>query len=1235
MSRGDASGPPAPAGGAASVAAAAGRADLFRALDRDGEAALVAMARLLGYQARPGRPGPPAGAGGDAESLSPVARPDSGETPGAVAAAALPPVPFWRPVAAELSSEDELGRQLAPPADARVAEPRASDFEAGEEAEQRAPAPIVAWPRLWRALDDRLRTATPRSEIDTRELVDRWARGENVEHLPCLEGLAHSRLVVVIDHSPTLLPFRLDQLSLAGELLRRLGPASVRLVAVRGTEAGSLVAAKDERLLALTDLGAYGGGERAAFWQRLGERLRRSNVAALALVPCPPARWPGPAAELWSALEWSAPGRRSARGAVARRAPGGGADPVEMLLRLASPAIRLETGLVRDLRRLVPGADVDTEVEFFAHAAVAARSARGLSLGRDEARRRLASFSGLPEATRRAVIDKLRAWHQALAPEIWAEEVVGLVSNGVPESWLGAGTVERATELFVKLCVLVERGAVDGADLAAEAEAYYLRFKQRASRPVWSNRDLRHHLGRAMAALRRRRGQDEPPAGATPEMFMPSSEELERWTLWHEGTALLPRPAGDTGEGSPLVTVSARQGELLAGDGVSADRRLDLTAEEPAFPWPGSGRPVDVVTDVESVRLELWQPPEWASASGRDEYGLWAAFEVEGIAQRMRWMPPGRFQMGSPESEAGRFRDESPRHWVVLSEGFWLAETPCTQDLWQAVMGANPSSFEAPSRPVEQVSWDDCQEFVDRLNFRIRGLEVHLPTEAEWEYACRAGTETATWLGDLEILGQRNAPLLDEIAWYGGNSGVGLDPGVGVDSSGWNEKQHPHTRAATREVALKRPNPWGLYDMLGNVEEWCWDWQGTYQPEVAIDSEGPEGGAGRVIRGGSWFDGARSVRAAYRLWYHPGKRNHYLGFRLSRGQERRIQEAERTTRGAERAVRGTSPRRRSRRARAWVERLGWAADGGADRRGRWASFEVDGAVQRMRWIVPGRFLMGSPETEEGRFDDEGPRHEVTLSEGFWLGETPCTQELWRAVTGENPSYFQSPRRPVEQVSWEDCRRFFERLNARLPELAAGFPTEARWEYACRAGSATATWRGDLEILGQCNAPSLDEIAWYGGNSGVSFDLPNGVDSSEWPETQYPHTRAGTREVGRKQANPWGLYDMLGNVWEWCSDRRSGAYPGGPRTDPTGPDEGALRVIRGGSWDGGARGARAAYRHWDPPGHRVRDLGFRLSLTPDPSPTLPSHPPGRGAPPPAPGRRRRSPISRPRKGTNET
>jgi formylglycine-generating enzyme required for sulfatase activity len=275
----------------------------------------------------------------------------------------------------------------------------------------------------------------------------------------------------------------------------------------------------------------------------------------------------------------------------------------------------------------------------------------------------------------------------------------------------------------------------------------------------------------------------------------------------------------------------------------------------------------------------------------------------------------------------------------------------------------------------------------------------------------------------------------------------------------------------------------------------------------------------------------------------------------------------------------------------------WASGWGHDRFGVFVEISVGAVVQRLRWIPPGRFAMGSPADEEGRFEFEGPQHEVTIAEGFWLFDTPCTQELWEAVTGESPSRFKSPTRPVEQVSFEDVQRFIGRLNDRVAGLDLSLPSEAQWEYACRARTEAATYARAIRILGQNNAPVLDEIAWYGGNTGVGFELADGEDSSDWPGKQYPHALAGTRPVGLKAANPWGLYDMLGNVWEWCADQWHDTYDGAPTDGSAWLDnEGgaADRVVRGGSWGGDARFVRAASRNLGDPAVRSVDLGFRCA-----------------------------------------
>ncbi|MCB9524551.1 MAG: formylglycine-generating enzyme family protein [Myxococcales bacterium] len=278
-----------------------------------------------------------------------------------------------------------------------------------------------------------------------------------------------------------------------------------------------------------------------------------------------------------------------------------------------------------------------------------------------------------------------------------------------------------------------------------------------------------------------------------------------------------------------------------------------------------------------AVTLARWTRPEWACAAGRDRYGLWATLKVGEVKHRLRWIPPGRFTMGSPGGEAGRDDDEGPQHEVTLTRGFWLGETPVTQALWVAVMGENPSSFQDPERPVEQVSWDDTQRFFERLRDE-HGFGAELPTEAQWEYACRAGTQTATWVGDLTLKGTYDAPELATIAWYEGNSGQGFDQGKGMPFS-----RVPGVVGGTRKVAQKQPNPFGLYDILGNVWEWCQAyWQPTYLSEVTEDPPGPSSREMRVGRGGSWDSPARNLRSASRDPIHPSVRYAALGFRLVR-----------------------------------------------------------------------------------------------------------------------------------------------------------------------------------------------------------------------------------------------------------------------------------------------------------------------------------------------------------------
>ncbi len=255
-------------------------------------------------------------------------------------------------------------------------------------------------------------------------------------------------------------------------------------------------------------------------------------------------------------------------------------------------------------------------------------------------------------------------------------------------------------------------------------------------------------------------------------------------------------------------------------------------------------------------------PADWADAWGEDEFGVWMALAYGDLSQRFRWIRPGTFLMGSPENEPERYGDEA-QHQVTLSRGYWLADTACTQALWQAVMGKNPSHFQAdPRQPVESVSWEDVQQFIDKLNARVPGLSARLPSEAEWEYACRAGTTTPFSFG--ANISPEQVNYNGEYPYAGGEKGV--------------------YRRRTVPVGSLPPNPWGLHEMHGNVWEWCQDWYGDYPREPVIDPWGPEEGADRVLRGGSWVHYGWDVRSAHRDWYEPAYRYFSLGFRLALGQ---------------------------------------------------------------------------------------------------------------------------------------------------------------------------------------------------------------------------------------------------------------------------------------------------------------------------------------------------------------
>ena len=230
-------------------------------------------------------------------------------------------------------------------------------------------------------------------------------------------------------------------------------------------------------------------------------------------------------------------------------------------------------------------------------------------------------------------------------------------------------------------------------------------------------------------------------------------------------------------------------------------------------------------------------------------------FEVEDVSFKMILVEHGSFTMGATSEQKDPYDDEKPAHKVTLTKDYYMGETQVTQALWKSVMGENPSWFEGEERPVEGVSWDDCKKFIRKLNRKLRsqlhGKSFRLPTEAEWEFAARGGNKSCGY----QFSGSDD---LDEVACYSDNSD-----------------------GETSDVASFEPNELGIYDMSGNVCEWCLDWYGNYNSSAQTDPKGLTSGSDRVIRGGSWSLDVESCRLSYRENGSPDDSDNDLGLRLA------------------------------------------------------------------------------------------------------------------------------------------------------------------------------------------------------------------------------------------------------------------------------------------------------------------------------------------------------------------
>ncbi len=548
-----------------------------------------------------------------------------------------------------------------------------------------------------------------------------------------------------------------------------------------------------------------------------------------------------------------------------------------------------------------------------------------------------------------------------------------------------------------------------------------------------------------------------------------------------------------------------------------------------------------------------------AAESGPDTLKL----EADGVTFEFVRVPAGAFLMGSEEGDT----DEQPVHEVRIGREFYLGKTEITVGQFKAFcrasgympdaevarwlnrqqreaalfrLWAEKGFSESHDHPAVCVRWHNAVAFCRWLSERT-GRNTRLPSEAEWEYACRAGT-TGAHAGDLE-----------EMAWHAGNA-----------------------EATTHAVGTRKPNAWGLYDMHGNVWEWCADTYHRHYDGAPVDGAPWTAGidSRRIMRGGGWSERfgppaspAVHLRSAYRYRLPPEYRDPAVGFRIvceAEGVRNPVESRPQTALEVTRTNEKPAPSK---------DKAPLA-------------FAVDSASFELVHVPPGEFEMGS---ETGR-PCERPAHRMRIERGFDMARTEVTvwqfmvftqatgyltdvekdgrawnyrDGMWEGAGLDwfQPGFEQSGDNPAVCITWYDAVAFCQWLS-QATGWEIRLPTEAEWEYACRAGT-TGDHAGDIDALG-----------WHGYNSGLR-----------------------THPVGAKKPNAWGLYDMHGNAWEWCQDNWHENYEGAP---PTGvawenaahPDH----VLRGGAWCRNPWVLRSAYRYHAWPDCPSVNMGFRVVRT---------------------------------------
>ncbi|ESQ14218.1 MAG: hypothetical protein N838_12400 [Thiohalocapsa sp. PB-PSB1] len=863
------------------------KADLLRILARLPADTARPAAASLGWQTKELPPSEPM----DSANPESTAADTHQQTSTPVHYLTRPAPRYWRVLSCQPLDNADPDQPLAK--DSGSAAESASDPDATAYYDPRLPPLLSAgdWQNLWDRLPPLPR---PGRTLDLPACVRLLARAEPVQRLPCRPRRDFNRSVALLLERTEALRPAWDEMAAAERNLRRLlgdnlhcfyllnGPLGPWLAPNQPAPdqpapnqpgmSGPDAIAADALVVPIGSFGALETAEIAADWRALFGRLQDNKHNLLLLPLCPLVRTGLPSsAVLPLPLDPAPPGNDRNQQDMA----------LDRLVSALSQTWLPDRRRLRAMRQAIPAASLHTELCAFNHPEVA-RDAFRLWLKPEHLKRRLRLFQRLPEAIRAALDPAIATSSKGLDAN--AREVERLQANltqpGPPEHY--QRLVQQAHQAAASL-----EGETEGERgmHLAQFSSMVPVIEALRGRPDW------HPVVR-LADRVKRAGGGAPiqPPGA--DAHTPSQG------LYAVGSGLEVR----AGAGGLLAIAadaySPEQGLLKDGRSLTGlhqleiddrDRRWQLDAiVRPSWAeriWSDGSNLYAAHADNAIVAWRAakpdrpsgtWEPEQnpwpWAAEIGVDFHGLWGLLEVQGeygkAVQRLRWIPPGRFLMGSPESEIDH-EDTERLHQVTLTRGFWLGDTAVSQALWQAVTGQNPSHFKGDDLPVERISWEDCQTFIARLAKLAPDLGPALPSEAQWEYACRAGTRTPFSFGEH---------LHPELANYNGDYP-------------YANAQKGLYRQQTLPVQHFDPNDWGLYQMHGNVDEWCADWYAEYPDAEVTDPAGPRQGRERVLRGGAWLDRGRRLRSANRLGSSPDARFGSIGLRLAGGFDPRAGQA--------------------------------------------------------------------------------------------------------------------------------------------------------------------------------------------------------------------------------------------------------------------------------------------------------------------------------------------------------